>query len=489
VAIIRNDEKYFRACDRIKGDCVTDGKVLSRRSTTHQLNLQLARATEDKRWDLVSTVLELGGSEEQRASAFKIVATTADVQGLELTLPHCNTKETDLVLATARGAGRWDLVSEVLMLCGSAKQLTQTIDYAYNDVRLLCQSNLMAHCRLLECIRLLIKATRDWKWEIIGRVMKFSESTVQRQTILSEACNTCNNKNLGSLLLFCNTQELDFVLRRTTSLGKWEMTSRALWFGGSDGERVRTLFVAYWSADESDFSHLIPYCNKILSKCNPELLDYFLVNATRRGEWSKVREVLKVGEGEEQRVKTIEEALNTAEDMTLKTDLLPYCNRSELECILKTATQQKRWSSVAKMLRAGDTNPHVQEQCRWALSEVCRCWRYTTLMSDIETKLGASGVQLLANSLTLNQQQIHAKSVALRSYKKTTGKSLVKRVCHKCGSRFAESCFGQLWSRDSGELLSSGQTTRCILISVGGRCKRLTSTSSGALCCCWLTTG
>jgi hypothetical protein len=283
------------------------------------------------------------------------------------------------------------VIGEVLKVGGSEAQRAKTVEEAFDKARAV-GLYIFPHCNTEQLNLILVKATREGKWEMVGEVLKVGGSEAQRAKTIEEACDKVFNANLGPTLLLTRTntfRDLGLLSATATERKGRHVAGEGLKVGGSEAQHVKTTEEACDRASDLDIicyilphcntilphcNTILPHCNTILSQCNTEQLDLILAKATREGRWGMVGEVLKMGGSEAQRAKTIEEACDRAEALKLKNYILPHCNTILSQCnteqlnrILATATRGGKWEMAGEVLKLGGS----EAQCAKTVEKAC----------------------------------------------------------------------------------------------------------------------
>jgi L-rhamnose mutarotase len=358
-------EQSHEYCDTI----ITD-ELLSHCNIT-QLDRVLATATKKGWWKLAGKVLKVSGSEEQRARTIEDAFDKGSHQDLDhYILPHYSTEQLDRILATATGQGWWWLVDNVLELGGSEEQRARTIEEACdraNDSDL--EHYILPHCSTEQLDRILTTATGQGWWWLVDNVLELGGSEEQRARTIEEACDRADDSDLKHYILpHCNTEQLDRILATATRKGWRKLAGKVLKVGGSEEQRVKTIIEACDRARDWELEYyILPHCSKVLEHCSMECMYQVLDRATKKGRWSVAGEVLKVGGCGEQRTRTIEDAIDRASDWELDHYILLHCNTEQLDRILTKAIGQGWWWLVDNVLKLGGS----KEQRVKTMIEAC----------------------------------------------------------------------------------------------------------------------
>ena len=351
------------ACKRVSEQDITFDML--RRRTDSQLDSVLTKLVETGLWWSVGTVLQRGVSDSQHRWAIDEACEQAsDEKITAYILPHCADDQLDTVLTPLVERRLWRSVGIVLQRGVTDSQHKWAIDEACTRA----SGKEIIDCILPYCADnkldpLLTSLVERRLWNYVGKLLGRGVSESQHRWAIDEACKHAYDKDItGYILPHCAGDQLNSVLTTLVERGLWSYVGTVLKRGVSDSQHIWAIGEACKRASDKEIT------GHILPHCAGDQLNSVLASLVQRRRWKTVETVLKRGVSDSQHRWAIEEACKHACDKEITGYILPHCTGNQLNSVLASLVQRNLWKSVGTVLKRGVSD----SQHRWAIDEACK---------------------------------------------------------------------------------------------------------------------
>jgi hypothetical protein len=350
--------------------------------SSNEMDYVLKTAVSRGWWPVAGEVLKVSRSEERHAYAIQEACKGASDKDFELyILPQFSTEQLERVLATAAKTGRWNMISKVLRVSGSDSQSVSCIIEGMCDrggdwpLRM----HILPYCSQEYLRSKLSQFVSRGLWMSVGLVLKTGVTDTQLWSAVEEASKRAKQLDfIQCIVPHCTGAHLDSLLMHLVRRHLWWSVGLVLKRGVSDTQPMEAVKEVSKRADEQDFTnHIVPHCPG-------DQLKAALTHLVSRGMWKSVGLVLKRGVSDTQHIEAVKEASKRADEQDFIDHILPYGTYNQLEAALTHLVRRRLWMSVRKVLE----RDFREGQAMCLMHDTCKCCLNTRLLYVVGKKQG-----------------------------------------------------------------------------------------------------